>query len=132
MKAVALRLSLYAFLVGLVMVGLFWAFAPQFRLRLLSSSRTVAVDLGLEGKELSGIAASRSLKIVTVLPKDAIRAILSPNFLSASQGGLQMFDEEPVLGVFVNGEAKAYSIAQLSSHEIVNDVVGGIPVAVTW
>ena len=43
-----------------------------------------------------------------------------------------MDDEDLVIGVSIEGEHKAYSTAFLSSHEIVNDVVGGTPVAVTW
>jgi hypothetical protein len=37
-----------------------------------------------------------------------------------------------VLGVEQDGEAKAYSISLLSRHEIVNDSIGGQPIAVTW
>ena len=43
-----------------------------------------------------------------------------------------MTPDELVLGLSINGESKAYSIPMLSSHEIVNDVVGGVPLAVTW
>ena len=39
---------------------------------------------------------------------------------------------EPVLGVVVNGEARAYSMWHLDAHEIVNDVLGGVPIAATW
>ena len=39
---------------------------------------------------------------------------------------------EPVLGVSLNGDHRAYSVRILSRHEIVNDVVGELPVAVTW
>jgi hypothetical protein len=37
-----------------------------------------------------------------------------------------------VLGVSINGESRAYSIPFLSGREVVNDVVGGVPIAVTW
>ena len=39
---------------------------------------------------------------------------------------------EQVLGLSIGGEHHAYPISVLSRHEIVNDVVGGQPVAVTW
>ena len=32
----------------------------------------------------------------------------------------------------IEGDARAYSVPLLSRHEIVNDVVGGKPIAVTW
>ena len=37
-----------------------------------------------------------------------------------------------VIGVSINGDHRAYSTAQLSSHEVVNDTVGGLPIVVTW
>ncbi len=70
--------------------------------------------------------------IVTVLPRDAIPAIDNPKFLSAEEADESYAEEELVLGVEFNGEARAYSVPMLSSHEIVNDTVGGVKIAVTW
>ena len=39
-------------------------------------------------------------------------------------------ESEPVLGVFVGGEARAYPLRILDWHEVANDVVGGVPVCV--
>jgi hypothetical protein len=75
---------------------------------------------------------AQSLTIVTLLPKDAIPAILDPQFASPVVVESQMQDTEPVIGVALEGEARAYPINMLSRHEIVNDVVGGEPIAVTW
>ncbi|WP_020392818.1 DUF3179 domain-containing (seleno)protein [Kribbella catacumbae] len=41
-------------------------------------------------------------------------------------------ETEPVLALTVNGESRAYPIQILTWHEIVNDTVAGIPVAVTY
>ena len=68
----------------------------------------------------------------TVLPPGAIPAIVEPEFVSGPEANGQMSPEEPVLGIVVNGEARAYSLWHLDAHEIVNDVVGGVPVAATW
>jgi hypothetical protein len=70
--------------------------------------------------------------IYTVLPPDAIPAIDDPAFLSGNEADLQMFPDEPVLGLVVGEDARAYSLWQLDDHEIVNDVVGGDALAVTW
>jgi hypothetical protein len=43
-----------------------------------------------------------------------------------------MNDNEPVVTLEINGESKAYPVAILMWHEIVNDVVGGVPVTVTF
>lgn len=71
-------------------------------------------------------------KIVTLLPPDAIPAIDNPKFLSAEEADGAYQPDEPVLGVEIDGDARAYSIPHLSGHEIVNDIVGGVPIAVTW
>lgn len=41
-------------------------------------------------------------------------------------------DGDPVLAVTVNGDAAAYPVRQVSYHHIVEDTVGGVPVAVTY
>ena len=43
-----------------------------------------------------------------------------------------MRDAEPVIAIAIDGEAKAYPLGMLIRHEIVNDVLGGIPIAVTY
>jgi hypothetical protein len=67
-------------------------------------------------------------EIVTVLPPDRIPAITSPRFTKASY----LADSDPVLGVALGGEARAYPLAILDWHEIVDDVVGDVPVAATY
>ena len=70
-------------------------------------------------------------EIVTVLPKDAIPAILSPSFEEGKK--IQWVGEQDsVVGVEINGDSRAYPVSMLSRHEIVNDKVGGVPIAVTW
>jgi hypothetical protein len=71
-------------------------------------------------------------EIVTLLPKDAIRSIDQPRFYSVVEANAEYADDEQVLGVTFDGEARAYSVGLLSNHEIVNDHVGGHPIAVTW
>ncbi len=63
-------------------------------------------------------------------PKDGIPALEQPPFDAPSQTPLK--DDEMVLGVLINGEAKAYPYGILNWHEIVNDTVGGVPVSVTY
>lgn len=70
--------------------------------------------------------------VYAVLPPNAIPAIRSPRFLPPGKGDAQMEPEEPVMGVVIGGEARAYSLWQLDSHEIVDDVIAGTPIAVTW
>ena len=70
--------------------------------------------------------------VVDVLPRDAIPAIDRPVFVSAGEADDFMSDDELVIGVVAGGVAKAYSTWLLDRHEIVNDVIGSTPIAVTW
>ena len=74
----------------------------------------------------------RDLDLVTVLAKDAIPAIRSPEFVDAAGAEAWMSADEPIIGVEIGGDARAYPVAMLSRHEIVNDTVGGAPIAATW
>ena len=65
-----------------------------------------------------------------VLARDAIPAIDKPQFVSASEA--KIAPDAPVIGVSIGGEHHAYSLHLLNGHEIVNDVVGGKPIATTW
>lgn len=67
-----------------------------------------------------------------ILPADSIQAIDEPVFIKANTAEGIMKPDELVIGVLINGEAKAYPINILSVHEIVNDVAGGEAIAVTW
>ena len=71
-------------------------------------------------------------EIVTLLPQDAIPAIDDPQFYAAADADRDYTPDELVLGVTLNGESRAYPTGLLSRHEIVNDLVGGEPIAVTW
>ena len=72
-------------------------------------------------------------EIVTLLPKDAVPAIRDPTpLLVPAAAAHAVRDSDQVLGVTIGEESRAYPIAFLSWHEIVNDTVGGVPVAATW
>ncbi len=71
-------------------------------------------------------------EIITLLPQDAIPAIDNPIFHSPEEADDYYEPDELVMGVVFNGDARAYSVPHLSRHEIVNDEVGGVKIAVTW
>ena len=64
--------------------------------------------------------------------KDGIPAINEPRFESLVEAGRWLNKQEPVIALTVGGEARAYPLQILIWHEIVNDVVGKTPVAVTF
>jgi hypothetical protein len=70
--------------------------------------------------------------VYQVLPAGQIPAITEPTYVSGLEAEAQMLDHEPVLGVVIGGEARAYSLWQLDAHEIVNDRMAGSAFAASW
>jgi len=68
------------------------------------------------------------MDVKQVLPRDAIPSVDDPSFVDDYDGD----PDDEVLVFEGDGDARAYPIRYLDYHEIVNDVVGGRPVAVTW
>ena len=64
------------------------------------------------------------------LPRDAINPVYDPVFVPAAEVGWP--DDELVIGVDLDGEARAYPVGFLTWREIVNDTHRGIPTLVTW
>ena len=65
-------------------------------------------------------------------PKDGIPALSDPSFINVADES-RIGGREPVMTVEIDGEIpRAYPIRYLTWHEIVNDVVGDTPVAVTF
>jgi hypothetical protein len=65
-------------------------------------------------------------------PPDGIPAIDRPAFVSPAGAAAWLVPKEPVLALEVKGDTRAYPLQILMWHEIVNDVVGGVPVTVTF
>jgi len=65
-------------------------------------------------------------------PKDGIPALDDPSFINVADES-RIAPLEPVITVELEGETpRAYPIRYLTWHEIVNDTVGDVPVAVTF
>lgn len=64
--------------------------------------------------------------------KDGIPAIDTPVFESVRESDKTVENREPVIVLSLNTETKIYPLRILVWHEIVNDKIGNIPVAVTY
>ncbi len=64
-------------------------------------------------------------------PKDGIPSIDNPKFVEIKDSQ-HVSDSDVVIGLKINGDARAYPLFILVWHEIVNDKVGDVPVAVTY
>ena len=64
-------------------------------------------------------------------PRDGIPALMNPQFLPADKAEF-LLPHDRVLGILGANQAKAYPIAILNWHEIVNDTLDGTPVVITY
>ncbi len=79
-------------------------------------------------------------QIVTGLRKDALQALTDPPLvagreiadINAQMYGKYLVPSDRVIGVEINGESRAYPLLVLNCHEIVNDTLGGVAIAVTY
>jgi hypothetical protein len=65
-------------------------------------------------------------------PKDGIPSIDAPSFVPIAEARDWIAPKEPVIVIDHEGDVKAYPLQILTHHEIVNDEIGGTPVAVTF
>jgi uncharacterized protein DUF3179 len=91
-------------------------FDPQFR-RFLDSQRPTRIRVELI--QWGGVFV------------DGIPALVNPRFVAAGEA-TYLTPEEPVFGVEIGGDARAYPLRILDWHEMANDVVGGVPVALAY
>ena len=76
------------------------------------------------------IEDNQEYTIRQLIPRDGIMPIYDPQFVSAEASGYD--PQELVMGVEINGDARAYPVGLLRQREMVNDVVGGTPILATW
>lgn len=65
-------------------------------------------------------------------PRDGIPPIDEPTFISIDDATQEVAETEPIVVYEHQGDARAYPLAILIWHEIVNDTVGGQPVSITF
>ena len=102
------------------------------------SNTGVVVEVGSGGPKASSLKlpkpenqlAEQEYTWRQLLRRDSIEPIYEPTFLPAGKAPYD--DQELVIGIEINGEAKAYAIGPLNGREMVNDTLGGIPILVTW
>ena len=97
----------------------FVVFLPSLRqwwLEIRADDVTISYPIGSQaGLGTLGSTETRDLKIVSVLGRDGIRAILEPEFISATEAFSQMASDERVLGLSINGDQRAYPLCKRSA-----------------
>ncbi len=123
----------------LTLVVFVWAIAGAFvrvGSPLIGDGRTVESY----GFDLAACTVDRDLLVAGGLRKDALRSLDEPEVLpgrdvadfNSQQRGKYLVSNDRVIGVTLNGESRAYPLLVMQCHEIANDTLGGVPVAVTY
>ena len=102
-----------------------------------NSWRQIAALLLMIAGVLSGARESAADDELEFRPRTVIaprRAITTPPVIEAADVTDEVHGNELVLGVVVDGEARAYPINMLTgpSREIINDTLRGAAIAATW
>ncbi|MGQ0655946.1 MAG: DUF3179 domain-containing protein [Betaproteobacteria bacterium] len=117
------------------------AFAPRRRLKALLAAALLGCALAVQAQADRDAwpktdFARRTVDLAEIEsggpPKDGIPSIDRPRFVAARDARAWLKPKEPVIVLRLGGEARAYPIQILTFHEIVNDVLAGVPVAVTF
>ena len=101
---------------------------PDFRERLKRarfSTRGWKTDFSLHTVPFSEIFSGGP-------PRDGIPPLDDPRFVTVEEAEQWLNSQEPVIFFEVNGDARAYPLRIMTWHEIANDLVGGVPIAVTF
>jgi len=124
--------------VGLVLVVVAWRVLPL----LGTSSRAIGDGQHVEsyGFSMAGLNVPRDLLAAAGFPKDGMPALVDPGAmpgsgvvpLNESRRGKYIVTTDRIVGVVLGGEARAYPVRLLNWHEVINDTLGGIPIAVTY
>jgi len=65
-----------------------------------------------------------------VIP-DGIPDLKNPKMISASEA-TYLEPDDHVFGLSINGDHRAYPLRITNAHEMVNDIVGGEPISLSW
>lgn len=124
---------LLALVLSLIVVA--WRVVPVLR-----SNRTGVANGAYHGFRLDPCLVDRDLVVSGGFPKDGLPALVEPatitpeqaDALDARERGKYLVPSDRVIGVRLGAAARAYPLRVLNWHEVANDVLDGLPIAVTY
>ncbi len=105
--------------------------ATRIYLHSINHANCASFASSQNGFDLTGSLIDSNLILAGGPTKDGIPAIDNPTFI-APQQALYLQPEDRILGIQLNGISKAYPIAILNWHEIVNDQIKGSQFSITY
>jgi hypothetical protein len=104
----------------------------QVAIGVLFALPALAVDeAALGGFDLDGALLPREEIREGGPSRDGIESVDDPEFVAVEEARW-VVERNPVLGVAVGEEARVYPVHLIEPHQIVNDVLGGVPMVVTY
>ena len=94
------------------------------------SARALVPTLAVTVLAAGASGADTPAGVEQIVPRGRLAAIVDPVFVAADVA--KMPDDAWVLAVEIDGDARVYDLNLLNHHEVVNDVVGGRPIAAVW
>ncbi len=91
------------------------------------------------GYDLASLTVNRRWLAAT-MPRDNLESLDTPpllrpaevDSLNRAERGKYLVPDDLVIGVSLGGVARAYPVRVLDWHEVANDTLGGVPIAVAW
>jgi hypothetical protein len=123
----------------ITVAGTIWNLAPLFDPK-RERPRGDGRNPSSYGFDLGTTLVPREAIVSSGLVVDALPALADPESIpfrelaagQTSGRGRYLVPSDKLVGVVLGGEARAYPLRVLVWHEVVNDVVGGVPIAVTY
>jgi len=125
---------------GIVLVGIFvWAVAPAV-LRLADMPPGDNKTIESYAFDLSNLQIDRELVVPAMRHRNMSPVATDPMILSPeeivqrnnSKRDPLVVSKDLVVGIEIDGESRAYPLHFLHVHEIINDTLGGTPIAIVW
>ncbi|MEM6572187.1 MAG: DUF3179 domain-containing protein [Planctomycetota bacterium] len=101
----------------------------EFKARLFASALDPAFERFLGAERTATVPLDEVVWGGVVV--DGIPALDDPEAVPAAEPTF-LTDDDPVFGITLGGESRAYPTRILDWHEMVNDVVGSVPFSLTW
>jgi hypothetical protein len=98
---------------------------------ILAAPSATTADISLNGFDLDRTLLPREEIRAGGPSRDGIESVDEPEFVSVEEARW-VAEQNPVLGIAIGEEAHVYPVHLMEPHQIVNDAVGGVTVAVTY
>jgi hypothetical protein len=132
-KTVVVVISLSAIGAGVLIFMAFMALNGTNSVGIDSTQSQIASFSGQNNNEATKQIVPPDQIVSGGPPRDGIPSIDKPKFVSLEEASSNFLQgSDLVIGLEINGDVRAYPLKILVWHEIVNDAVGGTPVAVTY